>query len=330
MTKMTSRPVLYICSGAVSREKTLSEGYDKYGKIRETASGYDVIVGSDKAISSDILARIEILHGNPERSILKKMPNLKWHNLGSAGSESYCDKELYENAEIILTNSSGVFGKPISEYVIGMFIALSRNMHYYRDNMQAGTWERRKLAADIDGSTVGVIGLGDIGSNVAQKAHALGARVLAVKNSISEKPNYVDELYTAKGLDNVLSQSDFISLSLPSTSETKHFITRRHFDLMKKNAIIVNVGRGSAIDQDALLDALREEKIFAAGLDVTTPEPLPSDHPLWKEKRCLITPHNSADSHGNSKRTLDIFTDNLSRYMNGERLGNIVNMERGY
>ncbi|MGI5898872.1 MAG: D-2-hydroxyacid dehydrogenase [Christensenellales bacterium] len=253
-----------------------------------------------------------------------------WHNLGTAGSERYCDSDLYSNEGVILTNSSGVFGKPMSEYVIGMFIALSRNMHLYRDNMQSGSWQRHRLSADIEGSTVGVIGLGDIGANVAKKAHALGARVLAVKNTLSEKPSYVDELYTADGLDHVLSQSDFISLSLPSTSETKHFIARRHFDIMKNNAIIVNVGRGTAIDQDALLDALRDEKIFAAGLDVTSPEPLPSEHPLWKEKRCLITPHNSADSYGNFKRIIDIFTENLHRYISGARLENIVNMKRGY
>jgi phosphoglycerate dehydrogenase-like enzyme len=328
MTK--PKPVLYICSGIVLSEKLFYEGCDDHIKIKDAAPGYDVLIGSGKAIADEVIERIEILLGNPEISLLKRMPGLKWHNLGTAGSERYCNKELYANDDIVLTNSSGVFGKPMSEYVIGMFIALSRNMHLYRDNMQRGSWERHRLAADIEGSTVGVIGLGDIGANVAKKAHALGVRVLAVKNSISEKPDYVDELYTADGLDHVLAQSDFISLSLPSTKDTQHFITERHFGLMKKNAIIVNVGRGAAIDQDALLDALREEKIFAAGLDVTSPEPLPSDHPLWKERRCLITPHNSADSYGNLKRIIDIFTENLHRYISGEHLKNIVNMERGY
>ena len=322
--------VIYLCPGMLLREGAVYEGCDVQKEIARIASGYEVVVGDGTNVTEEMQNDIEIIMGTPNVALLKKLPALRWVQLSIAGSDRYCNRELYACENVVLTNSSGVFGQPISEYIIGMFLALSRGFHLYRDEMAAGTWSKRHLSTDFAGSTVAVIGMGDIGGSVAKKAHALGAHVLAIKNTITEKPEYVDELYSADMLDDVISRSDFISLSLPNTKNTQHFIAKKHFELMKKNAVIVNVGRGTAIDQDALAEALANEKIFAAGLDVTTPEPLPKDHPLWKEKRCLITAHNSGASHGNTERILDIFTDNLKKYIDGETLKNIVDMENGY
>ena len=322
--------VIYLCPGMLLREGAVYEGCDAQKKIADIAKNFEVIVGDGITAPDDMLGRIEIIMGTPNVALLKKLPALRWLHLSIAGSDRYCDRSLYAGENVLLTNSSGVFGQPISEYIIGMFLALSRGFHLYRDEMMAGTWSKRHLSNDFAGSTVAVIGMGDIGGSVAKKAHALGAHVVAIKNNVGEKPDYVDELYGADMLDEVISRSDFISLSLPNTKNTQHFIAKKHFDLMKKNAIIVNVGRGTAIDQDALAQALANERIFAAGLDVTTPEPLPKEHPLWQEKRCLITAHNSGASNGNAERILDIFTDNLEKYINGSTLENVVDMESGY
>jgi phosphoglycerate dehydrogenase-like enzyme len=323
-------PVLYVCPQFLKSDpEAFAEDCDSLRVLRDIAKGYEVVLGG-RDIPEPIRGDVEIIFGVPDASALPLLPSLKWLQLSIAGSDRYCARSLYARSDVILTNSSGVFGRPISEYVIAVFLMMSKDLHVMRDNRDKALWFKYPLTCDFEGSTVGVIGLGDIGGNVARKAHLLGAKVLAVKNTPSPKPDYVDELHTADGFDGVLARSDFVALCLPSTSDTRHIISKRHFDVMKRSAILVNVGRGTAIDQDALVEALRGRKIAGAGLDVTTPEPLPAEHPLWKLDNCFISPHNSSNSYYSTQRIVDLFTQNLHRYIKGETLGHLVDMEKGY
>jgi phosphoglycerate dehydrogenase-like enzyme len=183
----------------------------------------------------------------------------------------------------------------------------------------------------IAGSRVTVIGLGDLGGAFARKMHALGASVTGVKRGKSEKPNYLAALYAAEELDLSLRGADIIALCLPSTDETAKIMSRERIFALKPGAILLNAGRGTAIDQDALIDALREKRVFA-GLDVTAPEPLPPDSPLWDMENAVITPHISGFAAlGQGQRFMaGLIARNLAAYLDGKPLENAVDLQRGY
>lgn len=299
-------------------------------KIRELAEDATIRLVSRKDVTDSMLADAEIIFGSPKPADLIKAKNLRWLQLPSAGAEKYTNKDLYANKDIILTNSSGIYGIAIAEHVFAMILAFNRNLQEYALLKKEKKWNVITETREFYGSTAGVIGLGDIGREVAKRAKALGARVLAVKNHLSQKPDYVDELYTSENIDEVLKQSDYIILTLPVTDRTRGIISEERLRLMKTDAFLVNVGRGELIDQEALVKALENQWIAGAGLDVMTPEPLPENNPLWELPNVIITQHSSGISEGNDLRRLDIFLDNLKRYLNGEKLMNKVDFSEGY
>jgi phosphoglycerate dehydrogenase-like enzyme len=277
-----------------------------------------------------LLKKAEIVFGWPKTDLVKKAENLKWLHLPSAGVDRYANKEIYQNNDILLTNSSGVYGKPIAEHVFSMIMAHNRNLIDYAYNKKEKKWQRKNEIKDFFNSTVGILGFGDIGSTIAKKAKAWGARVLALKRTMIETPDYVDQIYLNEDLDKLLKKSDYLILTLPGTPETEGIIGREELKLMKETAFIVNIGRGSLIKQDQLLEALKNNWIGGAGLDVTDPEPLPEDSELWELDNLILTPHTSGFSPSNDQRRFEIFRDNLQRYLNGEQLINKVDFELKY
>ncbi|GAB6100624.1 D-2-hydroxyacid dehydrogenase [Halanaerocella petrolearia] len=281
-------------------------------------------------VTTEMIKKADIIFGWPKKEDLKKAENLKWLHLPSAGASKYIDQSLYHNQDIILTNSSGVYGLPIAEHILGMILAFNNNLSQYFEQQQQKEWQSVRARRDIYGSTCGIIGFGNIGREVAKRAQALGSRVLALKRTVDQVPDYVDKLYTQDEINQVLKESDYIILSLPITEETKGIISAQELQLMKKDAFLVNVGRGELVVQNDLIKALTEGWIAGAGLDVTTPEPLPEDSPLWELSNVIITPHCSGYSPTNSKRLYDIFSKNLESYMKGQPLKNRVNFRVGY
>ncbi len=298
--------------------------------VMDTARGGYVTVSSHRNVTDEMLKEAEIIYGWPSHDEIKKAISLRWLHLPSAGADGYTDSKLYMSKEVLLTTSSGVYGKPIAEHVFAMILSFNRNLQEYTLLKQEKRWSNIHTTRDFYSSTVGIVGFGDIGKEVAIRAKALGARVLVVKRRPSTMPDYVDEQYITEEIDELLSRSDYIVLTLPATEKTKGIISRESFNIMKPDAFLVNVGRGELIDQDALIEALKDKRIGGAGLDVMTPEPLPSDHPLWELPNVMITQHSSGISVGNDKRRVDLFTDNLKRYLNNETLRNIVNFAEGY
>jgi phosphoglycerate dehydrogenase-like enzyme len=183
---------------------------------------------------------------------------------------------------------------------------------------------------DLYGSTVFVLGLGDIGTELSKRLTAFGCNIIGFRHNTSTPCQYVKEVLPISDLRKRLHEADYIAVCLPGTKSTKDLISFEEFALMKQSAIIINVGRGTIINTDALLDALTSRKIKGAGLDVTDPEPLPYNHPLWHLDNVLITPHISGISTQNDDRRLRIFGDLLSRYVKGEPLYNVVDFTLGY
>jgi phosphoglycerate dehydrogenase-like enzyme len=299
-------------------------------EIKKIAPEVEVEVVESSSDYSKLLKEKEIVFGWPKTELLKKAENLKWLHLPSAGVDDYADQKLYQNQDIKLTNSSGVYGKPIAEHVFAMIMAHNRNLIDYAYDKKEKKWQSKNDIKDFFNSTVGILGLGDIGSTIAKRAKAWGAEVLALKRTMIELPDYVDQIYLNQDLDQLLKRSDYVILTLPGTPETEGIIGREEFKLMKNSAFIVNIGRGSLIDQEALIKALEEGWIAGAGLDVTEPEPLPETSKLWEMNNVILTPHTSGFSPTNDQRRFEIFKDNLKRYLSQNELLNQVDFELKY
>lgn len=299
-------------------------------KLKALSSNLKInFIESDKDYSK-FLKKAEIIFGWPNIELLKKAKKLKWLHLPSAGAVRYADKSIYLNKEIVLTNSSGVYGKPIAEHVFSLILAHNQNLINYAADKKEKKWQPKNETKDFFDSTVGILGLGDIGSEIAKRAKALEAEVLALKRTMIEAPTYVDQIFLQKDLKKLLKKSDYLVITLPGTPETEAIIGKDELKIMKNSAFIVNIGRGSLIKEQALVTALEKDWISGAGLDVTETEPLPETSPLWDFENVIITPHVSGFSPSNYKRYFAIFKDNLKKYLNNEELVNQVDFELKY
>lgn len=284
----------------------------------------------DTCVDGDSIKNAEVIVGFPKPELVKKAENLKWLHLSSIGVDKHIDKSIYQNEEILLTNSSGTYGKPISDHVLGLMIMLARNLHFFRDQQAQHLWNKIDANKDLFHSTLCIIGLGDIGKNLAVKAKALGMKVIGIKRTAAQLPGYLDELYTTEALDQVLPQADFVVLSLATTKETVNLMSRERLGLMRKDAYLINIGRGALLDQEALYDALNTGSLAGAAIDVTTPEPLPEDSKLWGLKNLIITPHVSGKSPTTCQRQFSVFYHNLERYLSGKELDHVIDFDLMY
>jgi len=300
-------------------------------KINEiTKDKCEVLYKSVETVTSEDISDADAVLGNLPPKLLKDAKKLKWLQSSMAGTDVYLGGVLPEGVK--LTNVTGAFGLAISEHMVATVFSLYKKLHLYRDNQNNSQWLDRGQVKQIEGSVVLTVGLGDIGGNFAKKMKALGAYTIGVRRKDKSKPDYIDELVLQDELDNVLNRADIVALALPNTAETKGLFNRERIYGMKDGATLINVGRGNAVDTEALCDALEDGKLYAAALDVTDPEPLPSDHRMWKIENALITPHISGFFHLRKtyENIVDIFIENLSRFIEGKELENIIDMTTGY
>ena len=309
--------------------KVLSE--ELLRQIRETAPDANVSEVEQDVVTVADLVDADVVYGRIPAHMLIELPKLKWQHLASAGANGLTDRALYANKSIILTKSSGTFGIPIAEYIVGMMIALSRDFGYYYKKQTENHWcDNTPDFRDIYGSTVLIFGLGDIGTEVGRHLSGFNCRFIGFRHDASKPHEIITDIRPISKLHESLPEADFIIVCAPGTTETENTFGSEEFKLMKNTAIIINVGRGMIIDGDALAEALNNEQIYAAGLDVTEPEPLPTEHPLWSARNAFITPHVSAITQLTTKRRVMIFLDLLKRYLNGQEMYNIVDFETGY
>lgn len=268
------------------------------------------------------------------RSALEPPARLRWVHTGTAGVASLLHPEL-EQHDITLTNSAGTHGPAIAETVIGMILHFTRGLDHAARAQHAREWaahiyERTDSGVrEVAGATLGIVGYGGIGAEVARRAVALGMRVIAMRRH-PQADALAEILSGDDALDRLLSASDFVVLTVPSTPRTRGMIGGRELACMRRDALLVNVARGDIIDEGALIDALRARRLRGAALDVFTVEPLPADSPLWLLDNVLITPHVSATTPRFWERETELILDNLQRYLAGRPLRNVVSPGDGY
>lgn len=285
----------------------------------------------EEELNDDQIAEADLILGNvsPDRVTLAK--HLEWLQLNSSGSDAYAKPGvLPEGAK--LTNATGAYGLAISEHLLAQTFFLKKKLGLYHRNQMAGQWKDEGQVTAIQGSTTLVVGLGSIGGDYARKMSLLGSNVYGIRRNCAECPEWLKALGTFEDLDKWLPQADIVALALPHTPQTYRLFNAERLGRMKRGSILLNVGRGSVIDTDALYHALNNGPLMAAAIDVTDPEPLPEGHPLWKCENLLLTPHIAGNYH--LQETLDyiveLFIANLGRYARGEELENPVDMATGY
>ncbi|MFC2005559.1 D-2-hydroxyacid dehydrogenase [Chloroflexota bacterium] len=280
-----------------------------------------------------LLAQAEIIFGValfPE-DLLSRAPKLKWIHIGGTGIDLYLSTGIFEG-NVTITNSRGVPAVPISEHVLGFMFMLAKNAERLLGNKQDRRWERF-VTMELRDRTVGIIGLGAIGSEVARLAKGIGMRVLATRRSATGQQSKVfgvDEIYPPSNLLQMLSESDFVVVAAPLTAETMGLIGEAELRAMQPTAYLINIARGRIVDQSALIRALREGWIAGAGLDVFESEPLPADSELWELPNVLLSSHMAGSTDRRNQRVLGLFCDNLKRYLAGEQLLNVVDLQKGY
>ena len=281
----------------------------------------------------ETLAEAEVLFSlsTMPADLLSRASRLKWIQLTSAGADRLVDREIMRSG-IAVTTASGIHVTPIGEYVLGMMIMLAKGWPHLFRAQEKGEWARL-TPQELEGKTVGVVGLGSIGQEVARLAKLLGMRVLGVRRSgapLDSGEYLVDEIFGPLDLLHVLSQSDYVVLALPLTEETHHLMGELAFQAMKPSAYLINVSPGAVVDETALVRALKVGLIGGAGLDVFESEPLPPESELWKLRNVIISPHIAAATAHYNERAVALFCDNLRRYLADEPLLNLVDPQRGY
>lgn len=261
------------------------------------------------------------------RSLYLNAPELKWVHALSAGVESLIFPEM-KSANTLLTNSKGIHGIPISEHVLAMMLAFTRGLNVFIRQQSQKEWKRTPVG-ELHDKTIGIVGLGSIGREIAKKAKGMGMNVIASKRTMTTEL-FVDKLYTPDTLHELLAAADFVVIALPLLEETKHLFTIKEFAAMKPSAYFINIARGAVVKEDDLAAALEQGLIKGAGLDVFEQEPLPNTSPLWDMPNVIITPHLAAISPHYLDRAIKLFADNLSRYIQHKEMLNVIDKEKGY
>ena len=265
------------------------------------------------------------------RDVFLMSHRLRWIHSRSAGLEQTLFPELVES-DVILTNGSGVFSPSLGEFVVAAILYFAKDLRRMIRNQVARVWEQFDVTM-VSGKTLGIIGYGSIGRAIAARARALEMKVLAFKRTRSPSPledQLTEQIYGPDGLREMLSQCDYVVVTLPLTEETRGLIADAEFAVMKKNVVVINVGRGPTIDEQALIKALSENRVRGAALDVFDYEPLPRDHPFYSFENVLLSPHcadHTPDWHDNAMR---FFMAQLESFRRGEQLLNLVDKKRGY
>ena len=286
----------------------------------------------------EALKRAEEAHGidarfaNPE--FLKKASNLRWVQVQSAGVDRYLSlKPLMENDKLVLTNFRGIHGPAIADHAMAMLLSLTRNLNHSAAHQRNSQWKKDSppvASIALAGKTMMVVGLGGIGSEIAQRANGFGMRVIGTRRSDTPSADYIERVGKPKDLLEMLPEADVVALAVPLTPETQNLLDAKAFAAMKEGAYLINIARGKVVNTDAMMEALKSGRLAGAGLDVTEPEPLPSKHPLWQQPRVIITPHIAGRSKVTNQRRSALTLENLRRFGAGEPLLNVVDKEAGY
>lgn len=299
-------------------------------------------------IEAAIWETVDVLYTFRALPAPEDVPRLRWVQLHSAGVDQVIDHPVFGVKDILLTTTSGIHTATMAEYIFTMLLAFGRRLPTLTRLQARAEWPEQKtplLPRELRGATLGIVGYGSVGREVARLAVAFGMKVLATKRDVrrpAEDAEYteadtgdpgaelVDRLYPPEALRSMLRACDFVAVTVPLTEQTRHLIDAEALAAMKPDAVLVNVSRGEVIDEAALIEALQAGRLGGAALDVFEEEPLPSDSPLWKLPNVITTPHIAGLSPRYNARAARLFAENLRRYLSGERLLNLVDRQFGY
>ncbi|MBQ8996044.1 MAG: D-2-hydroxyacid dehydrogenase [Oscillospiraceae bacterium] len=306
------------------------EQQKKLEDIAHKASMILKVKGVSELLPEDV-EDVSIILGHIPPELIPHAKKLEWLQLSSAGADRYFRADALPE-DVILTNAVGAYGLAVSEHMTAFTFSLLRRFPQYSRNQENHVWKIMGNVQAVSESTIVVLGMGNIGSMYAKQMKALGAYVIGVRRTNKEKPEWFDEQYTVDHLDDVLPRADVVAMVVPGNDETAKIMDARRMSLMKDGAYLLNVGRGSAVDTAALIDALKSGKLAGAALDVTDPEPLDPNNELWDMDNVLITPHASGNYllKGTLDRVVNILTENFDNYTSGRPLRNIVDRKKGY
>lgn len=303
-------------------------------QIRDISSEIELLQDIPESEKAAALKKADVVFGYLGEDDFKQSKKLKWVQSPSAGVEHYLYPVMV-NSEVMLTNAKGCYGSPISEHVFSLLFSHTRRTAEQIKNMASGKWERPEGQIEMRNLTMGIIGFGGIGRETARRAKAMDMKVITadVMPFYEERyGNLADEIHLMEGggFEHVLAHSDVIVSAAPHTDRSEGIFDAKAFETMKEGAYFINVSRGKLVQTDALLNKLNSGHLAGVGLDVTDPEPLPSDHPLWKMPNVVITAHNAARSQYHWGRMQQVFADNVKRYVKGFPLLNQVDKEAGF
>jgi len=308
---------------------------ERLAGFQAVAPGVEIVPVSSPAEAAEQAMDAQVLIGFCNEEILSVAPRLRWVQVYSSGVEHCLANPGMKTGNKLLTNGQRIGSPALAEHAIAMMMALVRGLDVYHSNQMNGSWERNADLGsgefmELAGRTVLVVGLGGIGTQVAMRAHGLGMRVVATRGSRREGPDYVEYVGLADELLVLAGQADVVINTAPLTDRTRGIFNAEFFAVMKPTAYFVSVGRGASTVTDDLIAALNLGLIAGAGLDVTDPEPLPADHPLWRTPRVIISPHTAGRSDKSRDRLYLLVQENLRRYIAGESMLSVVDIDRGY
>ena len=308
---------------------------DRLPALQAVAPGVEIIpvTTSEEAVAT--VDEAQVMLGFCNEEILAAGQNLHWIQVFSSGVERCVGNPHMRSGNKLLTNGQKVGSPALAEHAIALMMALVRGLDVYHGNQLNGSWQRvAEMGSgefmELEGRTVLIVGLGGIGTQTAKRAHGLGMRVIATRGSRREGPDYVDYVGLAPELPELVPQADVVINTAPLTEQTRGMFDASFFAAMKPTAYFVSVGRGASTVTADLVAALEKGEIAGAGLDVTDPEPLPEGHPLWSTPRVIITPHTAGRSDKSRDRLYLLVQENLRRYVAGEPMLSVVDIERGY
>ncbi|MGB0133757.1 D-2-hydroxyacid dehydrogenase [Dokdonella sp.] len=302
-------------------------------QLQAVAPGVEVLAAAKGAELTKQLANTQAVVGLCNAETLAAAPSLRWIQTWWVGVERCMSVPGLVERGIVVTNTQRTSAIPIAEHAMAMTLALARGLPQYSRLQMKNDWDPDSSeikVRELTGRTILVVGLGGIGTEVARRAHGIGMRVIATRNSSREGPDFVAKVGLPDELLSLATEADVVVNAAPLTPATTGIFDRAFFAAMKPDSYFINIARGRSAVTDDLVEALRNKHLAGAGLDVTDPEPLPKDSPLWQMGNVIITPHVASDSGDQGDRYVILITENLRRYVTGEPLLNVVDIERGY
>ena len=315
----------------------VNEAHKKYLEEKASSGKYSCVFRyiPGKEVTKEDVNRANVIIGNLPPTLVQGAEKLEWYQLNSAGADQYTKPGILPE-DCVLTNATGAYGLAVSEHMLALTFDLIRRLNQYHRNQAEHLWQWKGnpmgSIISVEGSTVLIMGMGDIGGDYAKKVKALGAYTIGIRRTNKNKPEYLDEQYTLDEIDNLLPRADIVAMVLPGGEATHHLMDERRLRLMKKGSYLINVGRGNAIDPKALLTVMQEGHLGGCGLDVTEPEPLPADDPLWACGNVVITPHVAGNFflQETFERIVRIAGTNMEAWATDGEFTTIVDFATGY